>query len=320
MNVEQFSEFVSANISKILDIPHPRYPLNRDKVGDWINKHPDNWKDLARLVSNLFQNVSWDEFLDRMNKVANELGAYSNRDLYLFIPFKDEEKSNFFATVLFFYIFCHVQGHSFKGLCTFEQQQPPPGSLIVIVDDASYSGTQLYEFMRYTRRPDVPIFFAVPYISVTARVLLKSTYYDVIIPEISEPFHTLQTYLEDSKIDIDVTKMCKVIKNRHGLYFDFKLPDTLSDLSPILAYGFTIDQILDTVECGGGNYWKTDDDNSCLIDGCEEDYKENWPGVQEVGDTDDIYTCPHSFYHDIQWTWKGQPISLSTLSVEPNPP
>lgn len=303
MDVKEFSEFVEENISKILDIPHPRYPLNRDKVGEWIDRHSDDWKDRARLVSNLFQNVSWDEFLDGMNKVANELGMYREA-LYLHVPFKNRAKSNFFATVLFFYIFCHKQGHSFRGIYQFGMDIPE-NSIVVIVDDASYSGVQIYntaiDVGIYNKKK---VFLAIPYISEKARRRLKHD--NVVIPTTSKTFHTLQTYLGDRAED--VVRECTFIEDKHGLYFDFKLPDYVSIFTATLSYGFTLDQISKTEDCGGNNLWKTNN-NLCLIDGCEAVYSLRFPTTDRLYLSDYVYTCPNSFYKEIMWTFRGHDLA-----------
>lgn len=288
MDVKEFSAFVKENISKILDAPHPKYPLNRDNIREWINRHSDaRTRAIARAISNLFENISWEEFLKKMNNVANDLGLYTN--LYLYLPAKtDVGKSNYFTTILFFHIFCHEQEQSFKGMYHIGDIIPED-SIIVVADDASYSGAQMYDLI--TDIIDVRVFLAVPYVSETARIMLSTL--NVIVPPSSETFHTLMTYLGD-RTEQDINEMCRYISGKHGLYFDFKLPDTVSVLTEILAYGFTLDQMLLSRKCGGIRKLQSDEKSLCLIEGCEAAYNTY----------DNLGLCPTPFYKSIKYVFK----------------
>lgn len=199
----------------------------------------------------------------------------------------------------------------------------PKGSIVVVVDDAAYSGRQLYETaIRNITFKEIRIFLAVPYMSKTTQNWFSSKR-NVIIPPSVKTFHNLQTYFGDSKDTSDDCdfKFCDEICARHGLYFDFKLPDNISVFEESLAYGTTLEEFqtayFDNGNGGRHSAPKTEPvyigtDALCLIDGCKDTYGDEALMGYYSGGFNKM--CPVSFYKDIYWTFRGDaPVWRSLL-------
>lgn len=347
--VDIFSEFVHENISRIMNAAHPPHPLNNINIGKWVNRHEEvkihndssiTWRDVARIVSNLFKNVSWDEYCDLVNKIANELGMYTRtrerkRNLYLLIP-NNMKKSNFFATVMFFHVFCHVQGHEFSGIVGYSLDLPND-SIIVIVDDASYSGTQMVGHINAMSvvNPKVVFYVAVPCISKIAKICIqKDNESRIIFPKSAIIFDNLETYIQPQHIQDDsLLEVCSSFKRQHFLYLDFKLPDNVSILDTILAYGYTLPRFVEArrilkvayrtaidnrrVPDVDRTYKYKKNETLCLIQGCGKWYRNN---IQDVLNSN-ARLCPYPFYHRLKYTFRHVKIKnddfFNVIGIQP---
>ena len=319
---EQFDTFVKNNVGQLLTREVPTHPIDKDNVVKWVNKHSERTIGYARMVSNLFQNVSWREFLNGVQKVANELNIYSDKELYLMFPIdmhknfekKWTKKSNFMTTILLYHVLCHVQGIKFKDVIFGgEEQKFGADSMIVIADDCSYSGKQLDEIVENLN--DVSIFLAVPYISQSARERLSERK-NVIIPSSSATFYNVENIANTSNLTKRNQKrmidfFCGKLKSLHGLYFDFKLADFISVFCTILAYGYTLDEIQhDNCEVDFDDYdveAKIDPARSLpLISNCPIFKKKMEPTlIRDIGGELGKKMCPYPFYKYIKWNWEG---------------
>jgi hypothetical protein len=308
-SLNTFDLFVEKHKDQFLEIKVPEHPLNIENVGKWIKKHTDPLDiTIATIISTNITNVSYDNIVDKLNGVANELYILSktNIPLFLYIP-TETRKSNFFFTVLFYWI-CKKKDIRFTDIVSnsnryFNTTDDP--NIIVMVDDASYSGGQICDILsiqdiKYNHQ----IFFAIPYISDTARLFIAKDiepFTSVIFPSSIETFKNMTTIVKEydeelvDKIKI-YDRYVQTLSDKHLLYIDFKLPDSISIPQTIFAFGYRLSDPDNTS-------YKTEDEVLSFISGCEETYKRGLGKPKGVLDLNDefLIPCPNSFYKNIIW-------------------
>jgi hypothetical protein len=330
-SIRNLNSFTDSNIQNLLtNIKVEKHPINRDNVRKWLALYPrgvggdsDVGREyelgdyiIAKTIANNIMNVSYDEIMFKMNMLANELFiiyTITKPNLYLYLP-TELKKSNFVFTIIFYH-FCRMKGIEFSGV-TSTYNTHTSNKMIVIVDDASYSGDQIYNHIHFLKwinpKETTHYFLAISYISDTAIRLFNSNFIDlnIIIPTSSTIFKSIRSLLNKEELEI-VERMptrkhaihIEYLIDKNLLYLDFKLPDSLSIPQTIFAYGYKI-----------GDPWnKTySDPNEVLsfIGGCEETFKNNLQINKRVGDINREKlvggTCPVSFYKNIEWIRKDE--------------
>ncbi len=300
----------------------PTHPVNRDNVRDWLElQRPKDDVEvpigdpniklvgyiIAKTIANNILNVSYDDILCKLNQLVNELFTIydsSHPNLYLFLP-TDRKKSNFVFTIIFYH-FCRKKGIEFSGI-TNARNPKTDNKMIVIVDDATYSGDQIYRHIQTLKAMNDQsemYFLAISYISDSAINLfdISFRYSFIIIPTSSTRFNCVSNLITPEEYN--------TIKNTIGgmnilgsinkrlLYFDFKLPDALSIPQTIFAYGYAV---LDD----NHKTHTSPDDVLSFIGGCEENFKNNLQHEKKTFDLNRQLIasemCPQSFYKQIRW-------------------
>jgi hypothetical protein len=296
MNIPKLDEFVEKNKGLFSmssdEMKISKHPPNYKNIQIWLKKHENTpEQSLSVILANNILNVSYDTMVKVFNNIVNELFVLqesSKKRLYIYVP-NVVEKSNFFFTV-FFYWLCKLKNIEFIGVV--EKYTDYADNIIVIVDDASYSGIQLSTHIEDLGSNDADLFIAVPYISDNAKKLMIKTNNRVIIPSSTTTFYSIRELIQQG---VDKYIPTKGIGRDHLLYFDFKLPDYVSIPQTIFAYGYNIAEHF-TFQ------YEDSKDVLPLISGCDEAYRKHicHKGVMDINDVVKPQ-CPNPFYKKIVW-------------------
>ena len=249
-----FREFCDENQSRLRD-GMKSYPLDYSNFEKWVNHHREGT--IARNVAERFRaasrHVSHYEFFGKYDAICEEIKGYladpenpPYEQILFYVNTDDNlKKSNFWLAL---YMFPRIF-----------PQLPPPGTLfisthfeilaaltlnkktlIIVPDDASYSGAQMVENLEKISNLNLDfrhmdILIAVGYISNEARdrINLKFPNSNIIICDVVEYFHIFQIGRDEARELADDSEL-------YTLYFDHKLPDTISiyQLQYALGIGF----------------------------------------------------------------------------------
>jgi hypothetical protein len=301
--IKLLNKFVDKNISDILETNVPEHPIDQDNVRAWLKLHEDtDFYNIAVAIANNILNVSYKKILEQFNCIANELYIMYNErqdsDFYIFIP-DEMYKSNFVFTLIFYYL-CREKGIIFTDLVGKREIQVRTTDLIVIVDDATYSGDQISNHISTLvvscKLRDATFFLGIPYISDRAKETVSklcrhiSITTNIVYPSSSISFKTILSYMNEEKDTLPE------LTDKHLLYFDFKLPDSVSIPQTIFAYGYRIDDDYDK------RHYDTNDILT-FFKGCDAFYKRNMrieKGVMDIYRENFIGDmCPKPFYSEI---------------------
>jgi hypothetical protein len=282
-DIELFGKFVKRNRSNF-DGELKEHPPNRENINKWVEMHKST--DLYTYAKSIANNITYATYNDlqkKLSDIANELFLLQKSTgikPYLYV-YDNTQKSNFVMTLLFYYL-CIWKNIQFAGIITYAGASD---KFVVIVDDATYSGTQICGHIIALGCDNTKIFLAIPYISETAEASIREQVgsdSELIIPSDSMRFRDIysihKTYT-DTFGATDTGVVSQRIGSAHLLYFNFKLPDYLSIPENIFKYGYRLDR--DEYEDG--------DEPLCFVTGCE--------------DGDKKIECPKPFYKNNYWLY-----------------
>jgi hypothetical protein len=304
-----FDLFVEKHKDTILSVDVATHPPDHENIRKWIEKHTDELDiPVAKIISTSITNVSYDDIISKFNDLSNDvLTLYEQKEsLFLYVPI-ETRKSNFFFTVLFYYA-CKCKGVRFTDIVSVKSQYfntTGDPNIIIMVDDASYSGNQICntiitEDILYNHN----IFLAIPYISTSARRMIEEKieiHTEVIISMSSDIFKNIKEIVNeyDKQLSLDIKiydRYMYQLTAQHLLYLDFKLPDSISIPQTIFAYGYKLSD-------PDVKVYKTGGEVLSFISGCSEVYRHNLHIAKrelDVNDeTDEV--CPITFYKNSAW-------------------
>jgi hypothetical protein len=319
---EKFRKFCDENQSK-LRADMKSYPLDHSNFETWVNNHREGTR--ARKVAERFRkaslHVSHHEFFAKYDAICAEIKAHLSTNEYdqiFFYVNTDAKltKSNFWlALYMFPRIFPELPlppkklfiGTSFDVLDALDKSKK---TFIIVPDDASYSGSQmldnLYKISFFTFT-NMDIMIAVGYISEEAKKKIETEFSEskILICDATEYFFIFQ-------IDEDEDEELSYNKKLYTIYFDHKLPDTISIYQ--LQYGI------------GLGFGKEDDFKyvpMSLVKGCKTyEYINENPyvisrGEKSVLDLQSITEkmCPFPPYKKIVYTFRGKKVNFQQLMI-----
>jgi hypothetical protein len=274
MNI--LNSFVDKNIDILLNIKVRDHPPNRTNIRKWIEKHKDEHPYdymVANVIANNILYVTLDTVLDKFRDLANDLELLTRaRDDKPLIYFGDDGifKSNFFFTTLFYSV-CRLKNIQFERVVRGGISGECRNRLVVVVDDASYSGIQLSDHIESLLCNNTTVFVAVPYVSSVAenemnRVVKNNS--QLIISNSVTRFQSVDRlfteYLKSMNINDEIKIPYSHISNKHLLYFNFKIPDGVSIPHNIFIFGYRV---------SGNEEYKSEDEVLCFLTDCEDTYK-----------------------------------------------
>jgi len=315
VNPELFKELCVENQPKLKN-DMKSYPLDQENFEKWVNNHHPGTT--ARKVAERFRvasrHVSFTEFFTKYDDICNEINDHLSKNKYEQIVMyvnsdKKLKKSNFWLSL---YIFPRLKLPFEKlFICThFEVLDTLDFSkktLIIVPDDASYSGTQMEQNLIVVSEfkfTDLDIMLAVGYVSEQARDRIKLRF-----PKSRLLICDATEYFPIFRIDENEEDELSEKRNLYTIYFDHKLPDMVSIYQVHYGIGLGFGEEKDF------NYVPMS-----LIKGCET-YKyisenpyvisrnETKARIVDLQDEVEDKMCPYPPYKQISYKFRGENIN-----------
>jgi hypothetical protein len=301
----------------VYQAPLQSHGLRHDRFQEWVQRHPsERLREYAQLIYDNSRYVSHSEFFSRYDLIADELlyiidthrrkGGKINVVLYLGMP--QIKKSNFWILL---YLLSRMSRVVDYIITPEDAKNLPPRTLLIIPDDAIYSGKQMYSQLDrlYRNTKDATVVIASAFISKMGRELLKP--FGVQFPVYSDSFDV-------TVLPKDIYVYNQPATPLHTIYFDHKLADMVSIYQTIYALGVGLSDEEDLFPY----------EPMSLIDNCDppqlvyQYFLEIEPvdyGLQEtveyfltevlkVDINDYIEICPFSPYKKRVYTLEGRPL------------
>ena len=284
-----FDEFLNENRDK-LDYPVKSYPINEENFARWVLNHSEPYRQAAINFRLKTRHVSFTEFKETIGKVVVDIVRYiyetNPENIILYI---DERltKSNFFVSLYMYSLLSNYKFNQPIKIITYISDIKLFGetSLLILPDDATYSGQQISEeLLTNIIGTPHPIFIAIPYISSFSYEYIKGWRLNLIFSEKSEIFEPLG--------------------GSHTIYFDHKLADSASIYTDVYSIGQEASYIRDpdfTYE------------EMSLITGCNRSKDTFYM-------SDPKFECPPPFYKFLTYTYRGLPIESANQIGRQAPP
>lgn len=295
------------------------YPVNREAVRKWRSKLPPELEFFGRLVATGLTYVGFAQFVQHLDAAADEaIAACAGKRILLAID-ADPRVSGFWSALL---VWPRIRKHVGAVILRTElrriAERRASDWLVVLVDDASYSGQQMVMGLR--RRTGAFSFFVlVAALSTAARTRLVSEMPAVLLPktailiksvrEIADEYGGAAAVKElEAQLSSSENVATFAVELRHHLlYFGHKLADSLSVANRTIALAPV--EVQNAIVSFGS-----------MISGCElAEYGDGFrsvvgppvdvPGatsiVSAVDDFSPYNTCPRPFYKSINYTMGG---------------
>ena len=299
-----FDMFFNQN-KDLLNYPVKSYPINEENFARWIGNHSEPYKEAALEFRLKTRHVSFSEFKQTIGNVCADIVKYTSKfkpnKIILFVE-SNVRKSNFYVA---FYIYSLLRNY-FDDLIIITDVKDftivEPNDLLIIPDDASYSGSQILSVLRRIPRDIQGTgFIAIPYISKKAYNDITSTFssrlFNIIFSDKTETFDRLHG---DS--------------GKHTIYFDHKLADIVSIYESVYAIGDDSYKGDREDVTGDPNFIY---EKMSLITGCDvqpTDYLNN-------NRIDPSKQCPPPFYKFLNYKFMGDFVrDIDEIARRPSPP
>lgn len=326
-DVKLFEEFYLENKKKIL-IQSKSYNIDEKNFSIYINSYNTPY---TKFIVNLFRkytkHISLNTFYEKLGSICasifSTLDSLELQNIIILLPNFEEEtytKSNFWTTMIVYGILreraklidiCYHQDIDKKY-----SEDEIKKSLFVVCDDASYSGIQLKSnvmrrLLTIQKEKKINVFFAIPYISQSAKTLLSqySPYINIIFSSETEIFNTFRENIAKDKYGEEISAIEIIDKHRidgdkkHTIYFDHKLADTVSIFQSQYAIGCNLFEDYELFDTKGP---------ISLIENCDlpsqlKDQEYPFDSCSTL-DIKDVVSemCPPALYKYIKYTFRGK--------------
>lgn len=339
-----FHQFYEENIEMLLTYNPKEYGINEENFEIWINRQETKeLKKLSKLFKKYTRYVSYDEFLTKIKNICKDIinnkNNYNNFVLYVKYDTKDIKKnmikSNFWITLLHYHFLhkelgkkldIYIDIEEFSNINLELYKQKDKKILLIICDDASYSGEQIRIIFRELLLKekidkDNYFLFSIPYISNFSLFTIKEMFKDMEFKNeqlnLSDETEKFYGFREELEKKVENKKLLEYAKNkinieRHTIFFNHKLPDRVSIFQDIYAFGTSFFGTL-----------KSDEKSISLIKGCDMTNLYNkWKDLTmtekiDIQSIDMNAMCPEPFYKKFKYTGNIVDIEeLRQLNVE----
>lgn len=276
--ISKFDAFYYNNIDQVRERTRkaPSHPLNANRVEQWAKTMKlgietllsgyNSRQSMMSFVDNFtksIKRVSMNDFRNKVDEIAEEFVLYLKEnskahDCVVLALDSYSDKSSLWVTLLAYERIKNLITHvlSVDETRKFNQRGHYKRPLIIMFDDASYSGNQYGDHVQnMCQQTTQKIIFwcAIPYVSREAKQFINSEASPnamCIFPQSAEYFEPV---IEKDALPIDygpdlelltkyfgVSDMKDSVPSRHALYFDHKLADKLSCYTQIMAFSVAL--------------------------------------------------------------------------------
>lgn len=218
--------------------------LNFSQVNQWINN--SDIRDVCERFIQITKHYSYEQFKEVLEKCIQEcLESVSKFDNVYIYLFDEEKKIN--KKKSGYWVYKHLLRHM-KIPIYKEEQELSQNDILIIPDDASYSGSQLSNIIEELDMK-TNVFMLVPFISNVAIDLINYKY-----SKRTKNNPNLYLYFPNNKVilkpiyelmsDDEIKKIAYYInKNdlrQYPVYFDHKVADSYSSFPLLYTYGIVL--------------------------------------------------------------------------------
>lgn len=337
LNLESYSQFCKENAYLVDDCrKYPSHPPHKENFEKWIHNHtPGLARETAIRFRDATRHISFCEFLNKFEEICTEIREYItkmkfNRIIFYVNTNSNLRKSNFWLALYMFPLLEKYITHictEIKDVNLLTEYNPNVKTLLILPDDASYSGMQMTEnLMGIKPYENLEVMIAVAYISDYALNYIQSNVNETLrlsIPHSTEYFYKFN--LDQKMYPISP----KTDENNllYTIYFDHKLPDLISIYQTQYAIGKGFGNAKHSVK--DGEPFDYVYEPLSLVTGCELYTKitenpylivanKSQRRFIDLADliVDDEKMCPFPMYKEIEYRYKGKEISdMNTLST-----
>lgn len=242
-------------------VPQEQKTIDKKALEKWVTSHTEDMQSAARSFSKLITHRSWFKTEKRLHYCINGFNeaimSYpaTAREYVIVVPYNAHRKSNHFMTSIAMKYLVDKPSNIifFHEIDGFLQKNPKIQHLLFI-DDASYSGRQLKEFLDKNRTQltsgHIVTHLAIPFISSDVCMDIKRFYPNTIVHQ-HESMLSMRTlgnlgFFSQNEYrriaDIAEGKPYSNRVSKRTLYFfDHTIADDVSTFPDVFKYGYTLD-------------------------------------------------------------------------------
>ena len=220
-----------------------KHPINKKNLLLWLDNCDKSIKSIANEFILKTTYISYALFIKYYKKAINEmLSILKTNSLQFFVISEDENKSSFWIMQI---IRKYVNTKKYNITVVTNISDINKDIPVIIPDDASYSGSQIYNLLESFENNKYDIFILIPFISNTAIDIIKSGFNEYNIDGslyflnnakyIMKPIYELMSEEKIQKLFIYYTTSPNV--REYPIYFDHKVADNYSSFPLIYTYG-----------------------------------------------------------------------------------
>lgn len=336
LNLESYSQFCKENAYLVDDCrKYPSHPPHKENFEKWIHNHtPGLARETAIRFRDATRHISFCEFLNKFEEICAEIREYIakmkfNRIIFYVNTNSNLSKSNFWLALYMFPLLEKYITHictEIKDVNLLTEYDPDIKTLLILPDDASYSGMQMTEnLMGINPHENLEVMIAVAYISDYALNYIQSNLIKNLTLSIPHTVEHFYKFNLDQKMYPISTKTDENLL--YTIYFDHKLPDLISIYQTQYAIGKGFGKAKHSVK--DGEPFDYVYEPLSLVTGCELYAKitenpylivsnQSQRRIVDLANliVDDEKMCPFPIYKDIEYRYKGKEISdMNTLST-----
>ena len=232
----------SSNSDIILSKPN-KHPINKTNQLLWLDKCDKSVKSIANEFMLKTTHISFSLFIKYYKKAISEmLSILKLTTLQFFVTSEDEHKSSYWIMQI---IRKYVNTKKYNIQIVRNVADINPDIPVIIPDDASYSGSQIYNLLELFENKNFDIFILIPFISNTAIDLIKNATNEYNITGtlyfldkslyIMKPVYELMSKEKIEALFIYYTVNPKNVRE-YPIYFDHKVADNYSSFPLIYIH------------------------------------------------------------------------------------
>jgi hypothetical protein len=239
------------NAGKLKMPANQRYPIDRAAVEEWCvaleaSYAPKIVIDFARAFQSIMMNISFDEFYKSLTRSATRLAEKCQEgDINIVVlVLTNTRKSNFWVTMMIWpFIRKHVT-QVVRAQYEVNWSAIRPGkTFYLFADDAAYTGSQAVDLLTLHRAPvdaDIKVCIVIPFMTKQAKNYITRS---VLNPLIFFHSRTQLPSLIDFFSEEEISEIAlypgfvHLTPFQSPVYFDHKMPDTLSCTNWLFALG-----------------------------------------------------------------------------------
>lgn len=257
---DEIEDYKAYHVRLDQPVPQKRRAINREAQVTWVNSHTNHMKSAAKNFAESIVYRSWTKTEHRLRYCINgfneTLMSYTtaDREYIIVVPDTGGTKSNHFMTsiALKYLLKKPTKIISFNEIAKYLQNKPDIKSYL-FVDDASYSGRQVEEFLR-KNHPLLPqnatIHLVIPFMRSEVHFNIYRHYPKTIVhrhePMLSmrllrnlgffssDEYHKIENIVENDTYANSISK-------RTLYYFDHTIADDVSTFPDVFKYGMLLE-------------------------------------------------------------------------------